>query len=135
MNKERIINILSDIKKYLSDLEKIKIKNLNDLKDINKYYAVSMILFSLLNRVIDLGQEIIISKNYGMPSTYKEIFKILCDRKIINDKMFLEFEKLVNLRNSLSHEYYRIDEKDIYNGLIKVNLIKQFVEVAKKEVK
>lgn len=134
MDRERIIKIMSDIEKYFSDLEQREIKSLDDLMDMEKYYAVSMILFSLLNRIIDLGQEIIISKKFGMPSSYKDTFRILFERKIIDKKMFEEFKKFVYLRNALSHEYYRIDEKDIFYAVRKIGILKRFVERIKEEV-
>jgi len=42
-----------------------------------------MVLFTILNRAIDLGEEIVLSKNLGMPSTYKDIFRLLLKNKTI----------------------------------------------------
>ncbi len=134
MDKERIIGILNDIEKYLNDLNGMKIKGLEDLRDIERYYATSMILFSLLNRVIDLGQEIVISKKFGMPSSYRDIFGILFERRIIEKEMFEELKKFVDLRNILSHEYYRIDEKDIFYAVQKIEILKRFIETTKKYI-
>lgn len=135
MDRERIIKIMSDIEKYFSDLESREIKGLDDLKDIEKYYATSMILFSLLNRVIDLGQEVIISKKFGMPSSYKDTFRILFERRIIEGGMFEELKKFIDLRNVLSHEYYRIDENDIFYAVQKIRVVKNFVGRMKKEIR
>ena len=74
---ERLTKIISDIHRYLDDLERIEIKDPRDLDDIKNFYAVSMILFTLINRVIDLGDEIVTSRNLGVPGTYREIFNLL----------------------------------------------------------
>lgn len=72
---ERIGKIISDIERYFRDLELegLNIKNVEDLEDRKDFYAISMVLFSILNRAIDLGDEIVMANNLGMPSTYKEI--------------------------------------------------------------
>nr|QNO43691.1 hypothetical protein FICJDHNH_00031 [Methanosarcinales archaeon ANME-2c ERB4]QNO43954.1 hypothetical protein AECFJODE_00007 [Methanosarcinales archaeon ANME-2c ERB4]QNO50652.1 hypothetical protein BCJHFGCD_00006 [Methanosarcinales archaeon ANME-2c ERB4] len=64
---ERLTKIISDIYRYLDYLERIEIKDPRDLDDIRNFYAVSMILFTLINRVIDLGDEIVTSRNLGVP--------------------------------------------------------------------
>jgi len=135
MDREKIIKILSDIDKYLKDLEGRKIVSLGDLRNLEKYYACSMILFSLLNRVIDLGQEIVISKKFGMPSSYKDIFRLLYERRIVNKKNFEGLKKFVDLRNALSHEYYRADEKKIFDALQEIEQVEKFVSEAKNYLK
>jgi len=76
---ERIGKIISDIERYFRDLELegLNIKKVEDLEDRKDFYAISMVLFSILNRAIDLGDEIVMANNLGMPSTYKEIFRLL----------------------------------------------------------
>ena len=66
---ERLTKIISDIYRYPDDLERMKIKDPRDLDGTKNFYAVSMILFALINRVIDLGDEIVTSRNLGVPGT------------------------------------------------------------------
>lgn len=66
----RIGSILKDISRFFSDLEYLKIQEIGDLSDQRNFYAASMILFALLNRVFDLGSEVIIAHNSGIPTTY-----------------------------------------------------------------
>lgn len=134
MDKERIISILSDIEKYLNDLKEMKVNSLDDLDSMEKYYASSMILFSLLNRVIDLGQEIVISKKLGMPSSYKDVFRILFSRKIIGTELFKEMETFVDLRNALSHEYHRVDKNYLFDAIGNIDTVRKVVEKLGKEV-
>ena len=70
---ERIGKIISDIEKYLRDLEELKIKKIEDLEDKRNFYALSMALFSALNRTIDLVSEIVMANDLGIPTTYRDI--------------------------------------------------------------
>jgi uncharacterized protein YutE (UPF0331/DUF86 family) len=74
---ERLTKIISAIYRHPDDLEWIELTDTRDLDYLKNFYAVSMILFTLINRVIDLGDEIVTSRNLGVPGTYREIFNLL----------------------------------------------------------
>jgi uncharacterized protein YutE (UPF0331/DUF86 family) len=76
-DEERIGTIFSDIQRYLKDFEDLGIHSVQDLQDKRNFYASSIVLFSLLNRVFDLGSEMAIAHNLGIPGTYREIFVLL----------------------------------------------------------
>ena len=59
----------------------MKIQAREDLADKQNFYAVSMIMFTLLNRVFDLGSEIGIAHNMGIPTTYRDIFTLLPEER------------------------------------------------------
>ena len=129
---ERIGKIISDIEKYLRDLEELKIEEIEDLEDKRNFYALSMALFSVLNRKIDLGSEIVMANNLGIPSTYRDIFKLLSKNGFIDKVLEKELSRLVFYRNLLSHEYYDLTERDIFDVLRRIGVIKQFVEKIKE---
>jgi len=91
-----------------------------------------MLLFSLLNRIIDLAQQVVIAKSLGMPVSYKDTFRILFENGLIDKRTFEQLKKFVELRNALSHEYYRIEHKDIFEALQKSGGLRAFVEKMKK---
>ena len=62
---ERIGIILSDLEKYFIDLDQMKIKNAADLQEKSRFYASSMIIFSIINRTFNLGEEIVEAKTWG----------------------------------------------------------------------
>jgi len=76
-DRERITRILLDIDRYLEDLHLLAISTEQDLEDRRNFYARSMVLFSLLDAMIDLADEIVAARDLGMPSTYREIFAML----------------------------------------------------------
>lgn len=133
MTIERTIIIMADIEKYLRELEELNIKTLEDLKEKKNFYSASMVILTILNRVIDLGQESVLRKKLGVPATYAEIFAILRKADIINDRLFLELKEMVKIRNRLSHEYFAFTEKDVYDGIRKIKAVKEFVERLREE--
>ncbi|WP_067052210.1 type VII toxin-antitoxin system HepT family RNase toxin [Methanofollis ethanolicus] len=113
-DRERIALILADIEIYCTDLKEFQIGSAEDLRDKKTYYAVSMVLFSLLNRVIDLGSEMAMGANLGTPATYRDIFRMLEKGGIIDGGMNRSLSSLVYYRNLLSHEYHTFDESVPY---------------------
>lgn len=132
---ERIGKIIGDIEKYFRDLEELSIERVEDLGDKKNFYAISMVLFSILNRAIDLGDEIVMANNLGMPSTYKEIFGLLTKNKLIDKNMGAELSNLVSYRNLLSHEYYGLTEEDVFELFRRISIVKNFVERMKNVLK
>ena len=129
---ERIGKIISDIEKYLRDLEELDIKEAKDLADKRNFYAISMVLLSILNRAIDLGEEIVMANNLGMPSTYKEIFRLLVKNKLIDTNLGEGLSNLVFYRNLLSHEYYELTEKDVFDVSKRISIVKKFTRRTKE---
>jgi uncharacterized protein YutE (UPF0331/DUF86 family) len=125
-DKERISIIIEDIKKYSQKLKERNIKKLADLDDLN-YYACSMIIFSVINRAIDLGDEMINSKKLGFPSEIKDIFILLGENKIINKKIEEKLKDLVRLRNKIAHRYGSINKEDIFRAIEDIKIVEIFV--------
>ena len=133
-DSERIGTIIFDIRTYILDFENLHIERIEDLQDKRNYYAVSMILFSLLNRVLDLGTEVTIAHNLGIPTTYRDIFVILRKQGFIDDELASNMIGLVTYRNLLSHEYHGITENDLFLLKNRIPVIRQFVEVMQQTI-
>lgn len=132
MNRERMTVIVANIEKYLKELEELNVKTMKDLRERKNFYSVSMVLLTIFNRVIDLGQEVVLEKRLGIPATYAEIFATLERAGIINNKLFLELREMVKIRNRLSHEYFVFTEKDVFEGMKKIKVVREFVGRTKK---
>jgi len=130
-DKERITKIIKDIERLFADLEDSDIRAVNELKNKEKFYSVSMMLFSIINRTIDFGDEIVASKNIGVPSTYKEIFLLLGKNKLIPSGLAKKLSELVYYRNLLSHEYYSVTEKDVFDIFNRIYVVKEFISKIK----
>jgi uncharacterized protein YutE (UPF0331/DUF86 family) len=125
---ERIGAIYSDIQRYIRDFNDLKIDSRDVLDDKRNFYATSMILFSLLNRVFDLGSEVAIAHNLGIPSTYREIFVLLQKNGLIDNDLAKTLIGLVTYRNLLSHEYHGITTEKLFDLTKKISVIREFAE-------
>jgi uncharacterized protein YutE (UPF0331/DUF86 family) len=132
---ERISKIISDIERYFHDLKGLDIHNVEDLDDKKNLYSVSMILFSIINRTIDLADEMVMGNNLGMPSTYREIFKLLAKNRYIDNTLMEKMSNLVFYRNLLVHEYFDITENDVFDVLQRIDIVRQFVDIVKAAIK
>jgi len=131
---ERLTKIISDIYRYLDDLERMEIKDPRDLDDIRNFYAVSMLLFTLVNRAIDLGDEIVTSRNLGVPGTYREIFTLLKRGKVIDEELASDLSNLAYKRNILAHEYYNLTGEDLFDISRRIPAVGKFVEQIKESI-
>jgi uncharacterized protein YutE (UPF0331/DUF86 family) len=129
---ERITRIIRDIDKYFADLGELNLDSVEDLGDMRNYHAASMLLFTLINRAIDLGNEIIVANNYGMALSYGEIFTILEKKGRIQKKNASELLFLVRSRNKLSHQYQDLSAEEIFKVCGCIGAVKEFCEGVKK---
>jgi len=131
---ERVGKIITDIQKYIKELDSYQIKEAEDLNDSKNYYATSMIAFAVLNRVIDLGSEIISAENLGAPNTYKDIMPALAKANVINKEQAAQLGSMIGKRNVLAHLYEDINEKDLFKIVKEINLIEKFIATVKKRI-
>ena len=132
---ERITKRIVDIEKYKKDLSTLNIKSKKDLSALEKYHSASMLYFAIMNRVIDLGGEILIKENLGMHSRYSEMFDKLSKAGLVNSKESEELKNLVKYRNIIAHTYFDLSEEDIWKLINKMDIIDKFIEKIKKRVR
>lgn len=133
IDKEQISIMMKDIEKYLFDLAEMRIEYKNDLEEKEKYYAISMIIFSTMNRAIDIGNEILASNTgSSFPGTYKETFELLFKRKIISSETAAKMNKLVKYRNVIAHEYYTLSIDEMWRLKKSISNVECFVAEIKE---
>ncbi len=121
---------LEDWKRYQS----ISIEEFRKNRDIR-----NMVLYSMLVAIqasIDIAAHIIAKKNLRRPTTYRETFEILAEKKIISDDLANMLSDLAGFRNVLVHIYWEIDLEEVYSVLqndletleIFKKVVKEFLE-------
>jgi len=131
---KRIGRIVADIQKYLAEIRGYNIKNSSDLDESMKYRATSMLLFALLDRVIDLGTEIVIAEEKGMPQTNQDILPMLAEANVISKEQAEKLTSLVKERNKIAHLYEEITPKRIFDIVGELPEIEQFLKTIKKRI-
>ncbi len=77
------IKLVTDLQRYLQDLEEIIPEEDEFLNNKSHQYSISMLMMNIINVCIDLGAEVVSLKQLGYPETYRDIFQILEKKKII----------------------------------------------------
>ncbi len=129
-DREKIAKIIDDIEKYFKELRSWDI-NSERLENKQTFYAVSLLIFSIANRYIDLGNEIISAMKLGVPSTYKDIFYILYQNKIINNLTKEAFFRVLECRNAIAHRYHDVTKSEVLDSAETLPVIERFLKRAK----
>lgn len=132
---EKIAKAIADIENWFKELEKLCIKNVEDLNDPRNFHTTSMLVFSIINRTIDIGEEVVAKERLGFPSSYREVFEILEKNSIINEKLKENLSRLVFYRNLFAHEYFSFSKKEVSDALQEVKEVETFVLRVKKFLK
>jgi len=131
---ERINKMVRDIEMYFSELKSIGLTEEN-INSPEKFFSSSMIMFGILNRTLDLAQEIIAKNEWGMPSAYEEYFEMLGGKGIVDKNLSDELKRLVKDRNLFAHEYYNMERKKVISISKRIYFVKDFIERVKQVVK
>jgi len=134
-DREQVSKIISDIERYTKDLQELDIRAREDLEDRRTLYALSMLLFTIINRALDLADEVILTNRLGMPQSYKEIFEILRRRGFIDRKLADEMARIVFYRNMIAHQYDDLTDDDLWSLHERLGTILSFVDRMKEIIR
>jgi uncharacterized protein YutE (UPF0331/DUF86 family) len=132
---ERIGILKGDIENYFDDLEELDIKGPEDFENKIKYYSTSMIIFQIMNRAIDLGQELLGVEGMKKVSlSYREVFALLKKKGTISKQLHEDLDRLVSMRNIIAHEYGSLNEPDIYEVYCKIGSVKELLGIIEEKL-
>lgn len=114
--------MLEKITKHLllldENLKKLKEEKKITLEEYLQNYRTRAVVERLLQVVIEdcisIGNMIISFENFKKPEIYADIFTELAHNKIISQELKDEFVKIARFRNMLTHIYWEIDNKLVY---------------------
>jgi uncharacterized protein YutE (UPF0331/DUF86 family) len=78
-------------------------------EDYLRQDAIALNLQRACEQCIDLANYTIKKKKLGLPKESKDSFRLLSQEHIIDTKLSLKLEKMVGFRNTLIHEYQKLD--------------------------
>lgn len=133
-DREKIAKIIDDIGQYERELESWHIDR-KKMDNSQTFYAVSLILFSITNRYIDLGNEVVSAKKLGVPSTYKDIFFILHRKGMINATVKEAFFRAIECRNSIAHQYYDMTRDRVFDSVLELPVMKGLLRKVEAMIK
>lgn len=75
----------------------------------------------MVETCVDIAGHIISDKNYRIPSSYADTFKVLKENRVLSEHLYEHMGKMVKFRNLIVHQYDRIDA-EIVVGILKRDL-------------
>jgi uncharacterized protein YutE (UPF0331/DUF86 family) len=130
---ERINSIIGDINRFFSDLQIVGLNEKN-LESPDKLHASSMLIFGIINRTIDLAEEILVKNDLEMPNSYSDCFPTLAKAGLIDKKLASSLESLAKQRGFFAHHYYDLDKRKVLLLSKDIFIAKEFIEKVKKIV-
>lgn len=127
---------IRDIRRYLDDAERIFKRKERLDQDNRDFYARTMVLFALCNRLIDLASEVSLERRYvtGDESVKNKVFfKRLHDYSVIPWEIRQEMITMVNFRNKVSHHFYMITRDDIETIYSQIPVYREFISLMELE--
>ncbi len=114
-----IENKISDARKYLKILERYKKYSKEKIMgDVDIKGALERYLYLAAQSTIDLADAIIAYKKFRKPTTLSDSFYILNEEKIINNELTEKMIKMTGFRNTITHDYGKLNYDIVYNTLI-----------------
>lgn len=126
---------IAEIEQYLQEIRKYNITSVQDLKQDGKTrHATAMLIFAILNRISDIGEEIMVKEQLGIPNQYIDIMPSLAKANVINNEQADSLNKIMKKRNTLAHFYGDVTPNDIFMLLEQLSSVEQFLKTIKRRI-
>lgn len=94
-----------------------------------------MLILGIINRSIDLAEEILVKNNLPMPSSYSECFPAIVKDGLIDKTICKNMENIIKQRGLFAHHYYDLQPKKVLQLSREIIIVKKFVEKVKDLVR
>ncbi|GAQ24125.1 type VII toxin-antitoxin system HepT family RNase toxin [Tepidanaerobacter syntrophicus] len=121
VEKETIVRRLAFLEEYCRDLDEarqtITFDTFTRDKIVRRY--IERTLHMAVEACLDIANHIISYEGYREPLDNKDIFQVLFEQEIIDEKLKESLKKMAQFRNVIVHDYVRIQPEIVYNILQK----------------
>src|SRR3989344_2063353 len=131
----RIKDKTEEIEKYIDELFEIIPVDFEQYKSEFKTKAACERYFEkIIESVVDLSFLIIKENKLKIPEEDKQSFEILQDEEIISRELSERLQDAKGMRNILSHQYGKVDDKIVFESLKEqlIRNIEEFIQQIKK---
>ncbi len=128
----RIVDLIMRFETHSKNARNVAEK---EVSDYFVYNTLAMECFQSVNALIEIGEWIVTEKKLGFPATYREIFELVHNHKIIERDTFESIKRLIFLRNLVSHEYHKITSDELIEMVDLLKSARKFIERVKECVK
>ncbi|MDR4504930.1 MAG: DUF86 domain-containing protein [Candidatus Scalindua sp.] len=118
VDKALILRKLSELDEYSKQIGEFAATTTEEYCENWKIQRiVERTLQMMIESCADVANHIISFKEYRVPKSYVDIFKVLHENDIIDSKIFDKMANMVKFRNIVVHDYDKIDVTIVINIL------------------
>ena len=109
VEKETIVRRLTFLEEYCSDHDEAR-QNINREKFQDKVVRryIERTLHMAIEACLDIANHIVSYEGYREPVDNKDIFQVLFEQKILDERLTENLKKMAQFRNVIVHDYIRI---------------------------
>lgn len=134
----KISEKIKEIEEYLEELKDIAPDKFEDYRS-NKLIkaACERYIEKIVEGVTDISFMIITLKKFEIPEDDIDSFRILKERKIINEELHKKLKEAKGMRNFITHQYGKINDQLVFDSITKeLNMdVNKFIKEIKKFIK
>jgi len=116
VSREYVLKLASEAKSSMVFVLKIVEKPFEALSEAERY-AMRYHLIAIAEALASMALHVCRNLLDQRPETPIHAFKLLAERGVISDEVFVELSKFVRLRNLLVHRYWVVDDEKIYESI------------------
>jgi uncharacterized protein YutE (UPF0331/DUF86 family) len=134
-----ILRKLNELDQYCSQLKEYENTTADQYSDDWKIQRIiERTLQMMIETCADIAGHIIADREFRIPTSYADTFKVLLEEKILDRKLYAIMEKIAKFRNIVVHQYDEVDAEIVTailkNDLTDFNSYKQaIIRFLKKE--
>lgn len=83
---------------------------------------VERYLHLAIEEVMDISNHIISFHQWREPDSFRDIFQVLCENKVMPEQDLKPYQNMASFRNMLVHRYEKIEDEVVY-GIFKRRLV------------
>ena len=137
LDKELIQMRIDIIERNLKEIESIVKEGYEKFSgSFRDELAAKQALLESIEACVDIANHIIAVEGLRRPVDYKDVFKILEEKKLVEKELSFKLQEMAKFRNLLVHRYAEVETKKLFK-IMKENIkdIKDFVHLILKIVK
>ena len=122
-----LLNTLEVVDRYARE---VKRRDLDE--DWETWLKVKAALELAAQCAIDAALELISKRDLGVPQTYRDVFAVLANAKIIDSQLLEELRAWAGMRNVLVHMYTELDLDRVHAALSRTAPLRAFHAIVAK---
>jgi len=116
VSREYVLRLASEARSSIAFVSKIVERPFEALSGAERY-AIRYHLIAIAEALASIALHVCRNLLNQRPETPIHAFRLLAEKDVISNEVFMELSKFVRLRNLLVHRYWVVDDEKVYEGI------------------